>query len=107
MSGSSGEMGNLLKQAQRMQAAMDTAREELKTTLVEATSQSGGVRVSVSGDGRVQRVELSAGLLASGEKPAIEAQILQALQEGIDAATKVREERLAEVTGGLNLPGLL
>ena len=107
MSGSSGEMGNLLKQAQRMQQAMDAAREDLKTTMVDVASSSGSVRVSVSGDGRVQKIEISEALVRSGDKDAIEAQVLSAIQDGIDKATKVREERLAQVTGGLNLPGLL
>ena len=58
MSGSFGEMGNLLKQAQKMQAAMDEAREELKTTTVEGTAGGGVVRIVVTGDGRVEEVQI-------------------------------------------------
>ncbi|MFT4539140.1 MAG: DNA-binding YbaB/EbfC family protein [Planctomycetota bacterium] len=107
MSGSSGEMGNLLKQAQRMQQAMDAAREELKTKMIDAASPSGAVRVSITGDGRIDKFELSDTLVASGDKEAMESQILATLREGLERATKVRDERLALVTGGLNLPGLL
>ena len=107
MSGSSGEMGNLLKQAQRMQQAMDAAREELKSTTVEASGANGGVRVTVSGDGRIQALELSEAFARSGDAAHMQSHILAVAQAGIERATKLREERLSRVTGGLNLPGLL
>ena len=51
-------MGNLLKQAQKMQKAMDEARAELKDILVEGTAGGGIVRATVRGDGQVERVEI-------------------------------------------------
>lgn len=106
MSGSFGEMGNLLKQAQKMQRAMDEAREELRTTTVEGTAGGGIVSVAVTGDGHVQKVELSDDAMRLGDKAALEDLLLAALRDGIGRATKLREERLSKVTGGLNLPGL-
>ena len=106
MSGSFGEMGNLLKQAQKMQAAMDEAREELKTTTVEGSSGGGAVRVVVTGDGNVQEVALTDEALADNDKMMLEDLMLAALRDGLTKAATMREERLAKVTGGLNMPGL-
>ena len=100
-------MGNLLKQAQKMQRAMDDAREELKSLVVQGTAGGGIITVDVTGDGRVEKVQLSDEALASRDKSALEDLLLAALRDGIGKATKVREERLGKVTGGLDLPGLL
>ena len=106
MSGSFGEMGNLLKQAQKMQAAMDEAREELKAITVEGSSGGGVGRVIVTGDGSVQEVALTDDALAGNDKELLEDLLLAALRDGITKATTLREERMGKVTGGLNLPGL-
>ncbi len=107
MSGSFGEMGNLLKQAQTMQRAMDEARQELKQALVEGTSGGGMVRVQVTGEGQVNQVVLSDEVVNTADKAMLEELVLAALRDGIGKATRLREERLSKVTGGLNLPGLL
>ncbi len=106
MSGSFGEMGNLLKQAQKMQRAMDEAREELRTATVEGTAGGGVVSVTVTGEGHVDKVELSDAAMGLTDKSVLEDLVLAALRDGIGRAAKMREERLAKVTGGLNLPGL-
>jgi len=107
MSGSFGEMGNLLKQAQKMQKAMDEAREELRTTRVEGTAGGGVVRATVSGDGQVERIEISDEAMRQDDRSLLEEMVLAAVRDGIERANRLSEERLAKVTGGLNLPGLM
>ncbi|MFT5051822.1 MAG: DNA-binding YbaB/EbfC family protein [Chlamydiales bacterium] len=107
MSGSFGEMGNLLKQAQKMQRAMDEAREEIKDTTVDGIAGAGEARVQVTGDGRVTSVSISDDAFRSGDREMVEELVLAALRDGIQRATQMRETRLSKVTGGLNLPGLL
>jgi len=106
MSSSFGEMGNLLKQAQKMQRAMDEAREELRDARVEGTAGGGAVRVEVTGDGRVEKVALTDEVVASGDRAMLEELLLAALRDGLTKASRMSEERLSKVTGGLNLPGL-
>ena len=107
MSGSFGEMGNLLKQAQKMQKAMESAREELEQARVEGTAGGGVVKVTVLGSGQVERVEITDDAMRAGDKTLLEELVLAAVRDGIGKATRLREERLARVTGGLNLPGLM
>lgn len=107
MSGSFGEMGNLLKQAQKMQRAMDEAREELRDTTVDGTAGGGMVRAVVRGDGQVEKVEIADEALRQGDKSLLEEMVLAAVRDGIGRANRLSEERLAKVTGGLNLPGLM
>jgi len=107
MSGSLGDMGNLLKQAQEMQRNLDRAREELRSTTVEGTAGGGAVRVVLSGDRRVQSLEISDDVVGSGDKAMVEDLVLAALRDGMTKAESLAERTMAKVTGGMNLPGLL
>lgn len=107
MTGAFGEMGNLLKQAQQMQRELDRARDELRAARVEGTAGGGAVRVEVNGEGMVQRVRIAPELQSSGDLANLEETVLAAMRDAIQRANALREERLARVTGGLNLPGIL
>ena len=107
MSGSFGEMGNLLKQAQKMQQEIDRVREELRTQSVDGTSPDGQVKVEVCGDRSVKSISISPELAGTGDAARIEAAIMAALATATERADALREQRLSKVTGGMNLPGLL
>jgi hypothetical protein len=104
--GSFGEMGNLLKQAQEMTRQLDRAREELRTTIVTGTSGQGQVSVDATGEGLIVKISIKPELVTAGAAPRIEELVLAAAREAITKAHALREERLSRVTGGLNLPGL-
>jgi DNA-binding YbaB/EbfC family protein len=107
MSGTFGEMGNLLKQAQQMQRELDRAREELTRTRVEGSAGGGAVKVEVSGDGMVQKVSIKAEIVAQNDATMLEETVFAAMRDALQRAATVRDERMAKVTGGLNLPGIL
>lgn len=107
MSGTFGEMGNLLKQAQQMQRELDRVREELARTRVDGTSGGGVVRVEVTADGMVHKVHVKPELVSSGDVSMIEDAVLAAVRDALANAAKLREEKMKKVTGGLNLPGIL
>lgn len=106
MSGSFGEMGSLLKQAQQMQRELDRVRTELRNKTVEGTAGGGVVKVWVTGDRQVTRVEIAAEAIKDGDKAMLEDLVLAALRDGIGRASRLADESLAKVTGGMNLPGL-
>ena len=101
-----GELGNLLKQAQKMQREMDLAREEISKATVEGIAGGGAARVEVDGNGVVKAIHLSEEALESGDKSALEDLVLVALQDAQTRAEQVKRERLSQVTGGMDLPGL-
>ena len=106
MSGTFGDMGNLLKQAQQMQRELDRAREELRAATVEGTSGGGAIKVEVTGEGQVNRITIRKDAIASGDVTMLEDLVLAAVRDGITKANALRDERMARVSGGLNLPGL-
>jgi DNA-binding YbaB/EbfC family protein len=109
MSGAFGDMGNLLKQAQKMQRDLERAREELKTLRVEGTAGGGAVRVESDGNGQIVAVRIQPSViagLAGAEAGMVEDLFLAASRDAFAKATALREERLSKVSGGLHLPGL-
>lgn len=106
MSGTFGDMGNLLRQAQEMHRLMEKAREELRKTVVEGSAGGGAVRVQVSGEGMLLKVEISLEAQASQDKSLLEDLVLAAVRDGLTRATQLREERLSKISGGLSLPGM-
>jgi DNA-binding YbaB/EbfC family protein len=106
MTGSFGEMGSLLKQAQEMQRELDRVRNDLRTRTFEGSAGGGVVKIWVTGDRQVTKVEIAPEVVKDGDKALIEELVLAALRDGIGKATRMAEESLAKVTGGMKLPGL-
>lgn len=104
--GSFGEMGNLLAAAQKMRKAMDEAKEEIAGLEVQGTAGGELVVVDATGDGEIRRIAIGDEAWSSG-KEAVEELVQAAVSDALAKATRLRDERLSKVTGGLNLPGLL
>ena len=73
---------------------------------MEGSAGGGVVRATVRGDGQVDRIEISDEAMRQ-DKKLLEDLVLAAVRDGIGRASRLSEERLAKVTGGLNLPGLM
>jgi DNA-binding YbaB/EbfC family protein len=108
MSSAFGDMGNLLKQAQKMQRDLELAREELKTSRVTGTAGGGVVSVDADGDGQILAVRIQASVFggAAGDASMLEDLVLAAARDAFAKAATLRQERLSRISGGLNLPGL-
>ncbi len=106
MSGPLGDMTNLLAQAQKMQRAMGEAKEALANERVSGTAGGGAVNVEFDGGGQVLGVQVSKEAYGAGLED-LQELLLMAIKDGQAKAERLREQRMGDVTGGLNLPGLL
>ena len=99
-----GGIGNLMKQAQKMQADMQKAQEEMAN--IEVTGQSGGGLVSIVMTCRhdVKRVSIDDSLL-SDDKDMLEDLIAAAVNDAVRQVEKTSSEKMSGMTAGLNLPG--
>lgn len=104
-----GGQGNILKQAQEMQARMIAVQEELKNKTVEASVGGGAVLVKVNGQKEVLSVNLSEDIVkeAQEDKEMLEDLILSAVSEAMRQAEELAEKEMGSVTGGINIPGLI
>jgi DNA-binding YbaB/EbfC family protein len=98
-----GGLGNIMKQAQKMQADMQKAQEELAN--MEVTGQSGGGMVSVVMTGRhdVKRVTIDDALM-SDDKEMLEDLLAAAVNDAVRQVEQRNQEKMSGMTAGLNLP---
>lgn len=99
-----GGIGNLMKQAQKMQEDMAKAQEEMGK--IEVTGQSGGGMVSVVMTCRhdVKRVSIDDSLLGD-DKDMLEDLIAAAMNDAVRQVEKTTSDKMSGMTAGLNLPG--
>ena len=98
-----GGLGNLMKQAQEMQANMQKAQEKLAD--MEVTGESGGglVKVTMTGRHEVRRVVIDDSLL-SDDKDMLEDLVAAAINDATHKVETTTQEQMSSLTAGLNLP---
>lgn len=99
-----GGLGNMMKQAQKMQADMQKAQEEIANMEVEGQSGGGMVKVVMNGRHEVRRVELDDSLMED-DKEMIEDLLAAAVNDAVRRIEQQSSEKMSGVTAGMNLPG--
>ena len=107
MATSSGGMGNLLKQAQDMQARMAKIQDELANKTVQGSSGGGMVQVTVNGQFNLTAVKIEAAVINGDEKDMLEDLILAAVNDGMRKARELVSTEMGKLTGGFKIPGLM
>ena len=96
----------MVKQAQQMQAKMAKLEEELAHEEFEVTSGGGAVTVRMNGRQQVVKLTISEDAMKAGDKEMLEEMITAAVNQAHEKASEVAKERIASITGGMNIPGL-
>ena len=99
-------MQAMMKQAQKMQESMLKAQEEIAQMESTGTAGGGMVTATVYGDLRVKSIEIDPEALDPEDVEMLQDMIVAAVNEGIANAQAMVDERMASVTGGMNIPGL-
>lgn len=96
-------LGNIMKQAQKLQADLQKAQEELAH--MEVTGQAGGGMVQVTMTGRhdVKRVSIDPSLLQD-DKEMLEDLVAAAFNDAVYQVEKQTKERMSNMTAGMGLP---
>ena len=98
-----GGLGNLMKQAQKMQEDMQKAQEELKLIEVEGQSGGGLVKVTMMGSHEVKRIAIDDSLVGD-DKEMLEDLIAAALNDAVHKLEEVTKDKYAGLTAGMPLP---
>jgi len=99
-----GGIGNMMKQAQKMQADMQKAQEEIANMEVEGQSGGGMVKVVMNGRHEVRRVELDDSLMGD-DKEMIEDLLAAAVNDAVRRIEQQSTDKMSGITSGMNLPG--
>lgn len=104
MLGGKGGMGNLMKQAQQMQDRMQQMQEEIANMEVTGEAGAGLVKATITGSHSVRRVEIDPSLMEEDEKEMLEDLIAAAFNDAARRIEEAQKEKMAGVTGGMQLP---
>jgi DNA-binding YbaB/EbfC family protein len=97
-------LGQMMKQAQKLQERMGELQEQLASAELIGSSGAGMVQVTLSGKGDVRKLKIDPSLVDPEDVEVLEDLIVAACN---DAKAKLEAhvaEKMAEVTGGLKLP---
>ena len=98
-------IGQLMKQAQEMQAKMAEMQAQLE--VVEMTGVAGGgmVQLTLNGKGDLKKIKIDKTLLDPEEIEVLEDLIVAAFNDARGKVSAHAEEEMQKLTGGLQLPG--
>jgi DNA-binding YbaB/EbfC family protein len=103
------DFGALMKQAQAMQQKLADGQAELAGMVILGTAGGGVVKVTLTGAGELQRVEIDESLMAPGEGEILGDLIVAAhadAKRGLDQRQAELMQKAAGPLAGLNLPGM-
>ena len=105
--GGGGNMGAMMKQAQKMQAELARAQEEIKDMTFEATAGGGMVKVVANGDMTVDSIVIDPEAVDPEDVEMLQDMVAAAVNEALRGVSEISFQRLNAATGGLNIPGLM
>lgn len=101
-----GGMGELMRQASRMQRKIEKRREELKEETFEAEAGNEMVKATVNGAGDLVRIEIKEGALEEEGLEMVTDLIVAASNKALADSREHVDAELEKVTGGLKIPGI-
>ena len=99
--------GNIAKMAQKMQAEMARAQEELASLRVEGSAGGGAVKAVVTGQQELISLTIAPEVVDPQDVEMLQDLILAAVNDALANARKAAEQKMAALTGGLRIPGLV
>ena len=97
-------LGNMMKQAQAMQAKMAEMQAKLEQMTVEGAAGGGMVKVTLTGKGEMRGVAIDPALIDPEEVEVLEDLLVAAHNDAKAKSEAMMAEEMKAVTGGLQLP---
>jgi DNA-binding YbaB/EbfC family protein len=104
--GALGDMGNLLKQAMELKQNMEQLKETLAAISVEASAGGGMVTVVMNGKMEAQSIKIDPEIINRDDPEMLETLVAAAVNEATRKAQELVKEKMGELTGGIDIPGL-
>jgi DNA-binding YbaB/EbfC family protein len=100
-------MGNMMKQAQKLQARMLKMQEELAGRTVESAAGGGMIRVVANGRQQIVSIRLEKDVVNPDDVDMLQDLILAAVNDALTKSQEMVASEMSKLTGGLNIPGLM
>lgn len=89
-----------------LQARIEQMNTQLDAETVVGSSGGGVVKVTITGNREVKAVEIGPEAIDPDDPEMLQDLVIAAMNQGLEAAGKLHEERMSSITGGMKLPGL-
>ena len=99
-------LGQLMKQAQKMQNELAKIQEEAANKEVEASSGGGMVSVTANGKQQILSIRIEPEVVDPEDVDMLQDLVVAAVNEALKKAQELVAEEMSKVTGGLQIPGL-
>ena len=101
--GMPGNMGNLMKQAQKMQRQMEESQKELESAEFTAKAGGGAVEVTVTGKKLIKSIKLQEEIVDPEDIETLEDSIVAAVNEALKQVDDASSSSMSKLTGGLGM----
>ncbi|MBE6836069.1 MAG: YbaB/EbfC family nucleoid-associated protein [Ruminococcaceae bacterium] len=98
--------GNMMQRLQQMQDNMQKTQEEVEQGEYTASAGGGMVEVTVSGKHEIKSIKLQEDVVDKDDIEMLEDLLTAAINEAMHKVDSTMEQKMGEITGGLNIPGL-
>ncbi len=99
------QLGNIMRQAQKMQEKMAEMQKELATRTCEASSGGGMVTATVNGSQELISVKIDPSVIDPDDLEMLEDLVVAAVNEGIRRSKQMVSDEMSKITAGMGLPG--
>ena len=101
-----GNIGDIMKQAQKMQKKMEDIKSNLQERVVEGTSGGGMVTVQMNGKLEPLSVKIDPEVVDPDDIQMLEDLVLAAVTQVVKKAQDIYQTEMNKLAGGVNIPGL-
>lgn len=98
-------MQKMLKQAQKMQAQLAKAQEEIAAQEIEGSAGGGMVKVVMTGGQDLKSISLNPEAVDPDDVEMLEDLIMAAFSNAQEQVKQLNESTMGSITGGMNIPG--
>ena len=99
-------MGNMMKQAQKLQAKMMKMQEELANKTVESSAGGGMVKVVANGRQQILSLVIEPEVVDPEDVDMLQDLVLAAVNDALNKSQEMVSGEMGKLTGGMNIPGL-
>ncbi len=100
------KMGGVLKQAMEMKNRIEELKEKLADEEIEGSAGGGMVNVVVNGRMDVLSIRIDPEVVDKNDVEMLETLVRAAINEGLEKTRQMVKDRMAEISGGLDIPGI-
>jgi DNA-binding YbaB/EbfC family protein len=100
-------MGQMVKQAQKLQAKMLKMQEELAERTVETSSGGGMIRVTANGKQQIVSILIEKEVVDPDDVDMLQDLIMAAVNDALAKSQEMVSSEMGKLTGGMNIPGFM